>query len=186
MMYTYTWFKRLRQRYHGHAKPLLRSSMMVIPLVLLFVACTRPPHEGKLYALGQTAELDGWRVTVHSFSALPGDASRQSAHGHVFCAIEVTLENLSDQIRFFMPERQMTLADADGKSYALDHDAGVVAARSRGWTVPDGEMSIGEKAHGAAAYQIPSESRGVRWVFRSSLFPWARRLTFVLGKVPQP
>ncbi len=129
--------------------------------------------------------MDGWRVTVHNFLVLPPAEWRPPAPGHVFCAVEVTLENLSGQIRFFMPEKQMTLVDQDGTSYALDHTGGVVAARTYGWTVPDGEMSVGESAHGAATYQIPSDSGELRWLFRSSLFPWAPNLTFVLGELPQ-
>jgi hypothetical protein len=137
------------------------------------------------HAPGQPVDVDGWRVTVHRLYVLPPDQWRQAAPGHALCAVEVTLENLSDQIRFFMPEKQMTLIDQNGKSYALDHTAGVVAARTYGWTVPDGEMSPGEKAHGAATYQIPADAGQLRWLFRSSLFPWAPNLTFALGDAPQ-
>ena len=130
-------------------------------------------------------DVDGWRVTVHDLYVLPPDPWRQPAPGYVYCAVEITLENLSGQIRFFMPEKQMTLVDQDDRSYTLDHTAGVVAARTHGWTVPDGEMSLGEEAHGAATYQIPSDSGELRWLFRSSLFPRAPSLTFMLGELTQ-
>jgi hypothetical protein len=125
-------------------------------------------------------------VTVHSFTELPADDWRQPAPGHVLCAVEVRLENRSDQIRFFMPEKQMTLVDAQGRSYALDHTARVVAAKTRGWLVPEGELSVSEIAHGAAAYQIPTQAGGVRWVFRSNLFPWAPQVIVFLGEPSTP
>ncbi len=174
----------LRPRLSCFSGWLLRISV-AIALVLPCLSCTRLPGAENRYAPGQTVDLDGWRVTVHGLLVLPPDEWRQAAPGHVFCAVEVTLENLSGQIRFFMPEKQMTLLDEDGKSYTLDQSAGVVAARTHGWTVPDGEMSVGESAHGAASYQIPLDAGELRWLFRSSLFPWAPNLTFVLGEVPQ-
>ncbi len=164
--------------------PLLRVTVAIV-LMLLWSSCTRPPGTDKWYSPGQTVELDGWRVTVHDLYVLPPDQWRQPAPGYVYCAVEVTLENVSGQIRFFMPEKQMTLVDQDDNSYTLDPTAGVVAARTHGWTVPDGEMSGDEEAHGAATYQIPSDSGGLRWLFRSSLLPWAPKLTFALGELPR-
>jgi len=177
--------ERPRQPPSCHARSILGSALLGIALILLSVACAGQYTTEHLYAIGQTAEIDGWRVTVHSFSVLPADRWHQPTEGHVLCAVELTLENQSERIRFVMHEKQMTLLDGDGRAYAPDRTAALVAARLQQWLVPDGELSIGERARGAAAYQIPSEAQGVRWVFRSSLFPWARSVTFVLGKVSQ-
>jgi hypothetical protein len=150
------------------------------------MACARSPGSPQAHRIGQHVGVEGWQVTVHSFSEIPGDEWRRPTPGHIFCAVEVTVENRSDQIRFFMPERQMTLVDDQARTYSLDHAAGVVAAKAQGWLVPEGEISIGEKAHGAAAYQIPSQASGLRWVFRTSLLPWAQQVTFVLGDLARP
>jgi hypothetical protein len=160
--------------------------LITLACVLLCVACARSHSSQQLHALGDTVDVDGWRVTVHSFIELPTDDWRPPAPGHVLCAVEVRLENRSDQIRFFMPERQMTLVDAQGRSYALDHTARVVAARTRGWLVPEGEFSVSEIAHGAAAYQIPTQAGAVRWVVRSNLLPWAPQVVFALRKPCAP
>lgn len=178
--------RRLCQPPYGHAKGVLRSALLVTALLLASAACARPPASEVLWAIGQTAKVDGWRVTVHSFSALPADEWRQPASGHIFCAVELTLENSSGQIRYVMPEKQMLLIDRVGRNYALDRDAGVIAARSRQWLVPEGEFSVGEKAHGSVAYQIPNGLGKMHWSFRSNLWPWARRVTFGLGELQQP
>jgi len=128
--------------------------------------------------------LEGWGITVHNLSRLSPDQWNQPSKGHVFCIVELTLENRSGQIRYFMPEKQMFLMDGAGRVYPPDHTAGVVAARQQDWTVPDGEMSVGEIAHGAGSYEIPSDVTELRWVFRSGLFPWSPEVTFTLGGLP--
>jgi hypothetical protein len=155
-----------------------------LALVLLTMSCARSPGSPQVYAIGQTVDVDGWQLTVHSFSEMRADQWRHPAPGHVFCVVEVTLENHSERIRFFMPEKQMTVVDEGANSYALDHAAGVIAAQAYGWLVPEGEMSVGEKAHGAAAYQIASQASGLRLIFRSDLLPWAPQVSFVLGDLP--
>jgi hypothetical protein len=160
-------------------------SLLLLALVMLSCCtCAGQRDGGELFAIGQSVDVDGWRITVHSLSVLPTDEWRQPAEGQVLCAVELTLENRSNHIRFFMPEKQMVLVDSAGRAHALDHDASVMAARARQWTAPSGEMSPGEVAYGAAAYQLPAGLEA-RWVFRSSLLPWARRSTFALGAIPQ-
>jgi hypothetical protein len=169
----------------AHLALWIQAVLICGALVAMAAACARPSASGERYGLGQTAEVDGWQVTVHSFTLLASAENRQPAPGHIFCAVEVTVSNDSDTIRFFMPERQMTLRDASGIAYELDYQASVMAARSQNWTVPDGEISPGETAHGAASYQIPADARGLSWMFRSSLFPWSRTLVYDLGDAPQ-
>ena len=177
------WVKRVYERLSECANPVARAFLFGTILIALSVACARQYGTGYLFGIGQTAEVDGWQVTVHSFSVLPADPWHQAAVGQVFCAVELTLENNSGQIRFVMPEKQMILLDGNGQAYAPDRNAAVVAARSRQWIVPEGELSIGERAHGAAAYQIPGGSKGMCWIFRSNLFPWARSVAFVVGEL---
>lgn len=158
---------------------------MALALLLVCAGCAKQPAATRLYAIGETAEVAGWRVTVHSFSALPADEWRQPRPGQAFCAVELTLENASRTIRFMMPEKQ-TLLESAGHSYPPDVAATVLAQRERQWTVPEGEMDVGQQARGAVAYQIPAGSQDVHWTFRSGLLPWSPRVTFDLGTLPQP
>jgi len=167
-----------------NTKTILKNALLGMVIILLSTACAGQQATRRQYAVGETAEVNGWHITVHSFSILPTDRWHQPTEGCVFCAVELTLENHSRQIRFFMPEKQMLLVHGDRRAHSLDHSAGVLTARVLNWTVPDGEMSIGESAHGAAAYEIPSSATGLRWVFRSSLFPWSPKVTFALGELP--
>ena len=213
-----TWLRGPR---HGHATTPLGTACRLtgVEIALIFgalgvmtAACGRSPGfvgtpsrlTGEVrYGIGQTAEVDGWQVTVHRFTLLAATPvaapsvrdgvptgwstyeDRQPSPGYVFCAVEVTLENRSDTIRFFMPERQMTLRVENGTQYELDYNASVMAARSQQWIVPDGEISIGETARGAASYKVPADARGLSWVFRSSLLPGAQMVIFDLGNAPQ-
>ena len=147
-------------------------------------ACTSLPNAQQDYAVGQVVEVDEWRLTLHSLVFLPGDQWRQPDPGQTFCAVEVTLENLSRRIRYFMPERQMVMLDGTGREYTMDHRAGVVSARTRGWNAPEGAFNPEASAHGAVAYELPVEVQDLRWVFRSNLLPWAEQVGFWLGSCP--
>lgn len=162
-------------------RPACTASSIMLAALLLAVSCIRRPGTVRSYAIGETAELEGWRVTVESFSMLPPDAAFQPAAGHVLCSVELTLENASERIRFMMPEKQMRLV-CGGRTYLLDQNAAVISARLRQWMVPEGQMSPGSKAHGAASYQIPEEPEEAQWTFYAGLFPWSPRVTFALGR----
>lgn len=170
----------------------VQTTRPLVPLLWLLAAllssaaCARTALEPQVYGLGQTTTVDGWQVTVHSFSTVPGDQWRQPSEGAVFCAVELTLKNVSNRIRFIMPERQMQLLDSSGRSLSLDYHAGVMTARLRNWFVPQGAIEPGQEMHGAAAYQIRAGSSGLRWVFRSGLFPWARKVVFLIEQPLPP
>jgi len=176
--------ERLYQTQPRWMRRLVRCMLLLACVGPVAAACASLPSVEKDYAVGEAAEADGWRLTLHSLVLLPGDRWRQPDPGKVFCAVEVTLENLSRGIRYFMPERQMVLVDGAGKVFSLDHQAGVVSARTRGWTAPEGAFSAGTLAHGAVAYELPKDAQDLRWVFRSSLLPWAEHVTFWLGSCP--
>jgi len=151
---------------------------------LVLAACTGPAKTQESFAVGQTAEVDGWRITVHSFSLVEGDQWHQPADGHVFCTVELTLENASSRIRYVMAEKQVHLLDSANHALAIDREAGVMAARSRQWYPPQGEVGIGKALYGAASYEIPAYSEGLRWSFRGGLLPWSKIVVFVLGEIP--
>ena len=159
------------------------SIVALLAVALLLSCCGHSPVLRPRYAPDQTAELQGWRITVHGLTALPADPLRQPTPGHQLYAVELTLENTDQRIRYVMPERQMAILDDSGRSFAPDYIAEVVAARTQGWTVPAGEIKSGQKAYGAASYQIPDSSRELRWVFCAGLLPWAPSVVFELGEI---
>jgi Domain of unknown function (DUF4352) len=168
-------------------QPRIRAPLQVwlpLALMLALATCAKPTATQQMVAVGQTAEVEGWRITVHGLSRVEGDEWHQPADGHIFCAVELTLENASGRIRYVMAEKQMQLLDAANHPYAAGRDAGVMVARSRQWYVPQGEVGVGQVLHGAAAYEMPADARGLRWTFRASLLPWAKTVVFALGDVP--
>ncbi len=146
--------------------------------LLAVTACSRVPAESDVFGIGHSASADGWRVTVHKVVDLEGMPNRQPAMGYRFCSLVVTLENSTERIRYFMPERQMVLIDSAGQEFAPDHTAAVLAARSGWGTVPDGEMSAHEIAQGSVSYQVPLRAQRLCWELRTSLLPWGQRLSF--------
>lgn len=178
------WTKHLAPR-QIPLKKILISVWIGMILACLSTTCTKQPATEHLYAPGETVEIDGWQVTVHSFSILLPDPWHQPQEGHVFCAVELTLQNSSGQIRYIMPEKQMTLLDGNGHAYALDSRASVMAARLHNWFAPQGGFDPGQKAYGAAAYQVPANARNLRWTFRGGLLPWSRNAVFTLGDLPR-
>ncbi len=159
---------------------------LYLVLALALVACGQASTSSQTYAPGETAEVDGWKITVHGLYPVEADEWHRPATGHIFVAVELTLENTSDRIRYMMPEKQMHLLDTAGHAISTSRQAGVLAARSRQWYVPQGEVEVGEVLHGAAAFEIPADSRDLRWTCRSGLLPWARSVVFALGHIPQP
>ncbi len=155
-----------------------------LALILALAACEKPPTTQQAYAVGQPAELDGWKITVHGLSRLEGDDWHQPADGHIFCAVELTLENTTGRIRYVMAEKQTQLLDSAKHPYAASRDAGVMAARSRQWYPPQGEVGVGKVLHGATAYEIPADAQGLRWTFRTGLLPWSKTVVFALGNAP--
>jgi hypothetical protein len=157
---------------------------LLLALALVVTACGKASTTPQPLGVGETAEVDGWKITVQGLSHLEGDQWHQPATGNIFCAVELSLENSSGRIRYVMAEKQMQLLDAANHRYAADHDAGVMAARLRQWYVPQGEVGVGQVLHGAAAYQIPVDAHGLHWTFRTGLLPWSKTVVFALGDVP--
>jgi hypothetical protein len=160
-------------------------ALIALVMICLSIACRATNATETRYVIGQTAEVDGWRITVHGFTLLSAEGGHTPGRDRVFCAVEVTVANASNHIRYVMLERQMLLLDAGGHTYAVDQDAGVVAARTRQWLPPDGEFVPGWSSHGSAAYSIPVAGGEWQWVFRAGLFPWSHRVVFAIG-LPTP
>jgi hypothetical protein len=162
-----------------------RLLLVVIVLALaLCAACARSQGERRSYTVGETADIEGWSVTVNGFHQLPSDAFIHPDPGHAYCAILLTVRNQSSGVRYVMYERQMTLVDSDGKQ-APHPAAGVAAARTGGWLPPDGSFVPGEAMSGAVSYQVDSAVDHALWQFRTGLLPWSGEVTFDLGK-PTP
>lgn len=113
--------------------------------------------------------MEGWKLTVKSVRWLAADAYRKPSAGHGFLAVEITLENTTDGIRYIMPERQMLLLDPQGNELQPHPTAGVLAAREQGWLVVQGEIGPGQSVAGAVSYEAPLGLSGWRWVFRPRL-----------------
>lgn len=158
---------------------------LCVVLALALAGCRQASASPHTYAPGETAEVNGWKITVHGLAPVEADEWHQPAAGHIFVAVELTLENTSGRIRYMMPEKQMHLLDAAGHRISIGRQAGVMAARSRQWYVPQGEVQAGEVLHGAAAYEIPADSRELRWTCRGGLLPWSNSVVFALGELPQ-
>lgn len=155
--------------------------LLIMMLISLSVSCARRLPAAALVSLGDSVEAGGWRVTVQSFTALPGDPWRQPAMGNRFYAVELSVENTSGEIRYVMPERQMILQGPGGREFTLSESAGILSARQRQWLVVQGEVGAGQRLSGAASYEAPADCTACRFVFRAELSPFSEAVTFALG-----
>ncbi len=152
-------------------------------LSLFAISCSQRHNSVVLHSIGETVELEGWKVQVISFSLLSADDAFEPAPGYALCSVELAIENDTGGIRFMMPERQMQLY-CDGTTYTLDQNASIMSARLHAWMVTEGEMRPAVNAHGAASYQIPRSAEEVQWTFHSGLLPWSPTVTFALVGAP--
>lgn len=148
-----------------------RHTRLLTALLLTLVLAACSPRQPTVVNLapGATVEMEGWKLTVKSVRWLAADAYRKPSAGHGFLAVEITLENTTDGIRYIMPERQMLLLDPQGNELQPHPTAGVLAAREQGWLVVQGEIGPGQSVAGAVSYEAPLGLSGWRWVFRPRL-----------------
>ena len=76
--------ERLYQTQPRWMRRLVRCMLLLACVGPVAAACASLPSVEKDYAVGEAAEADGWRLTLHSLVLLPGDRWRQPDPGKVF------------------------------------------------------------------------------------------------------
>ena len=145
---------------------IARCFVLIWALVLSFVpVATSAPAAKQSYQVGETAELNGLKITVNEAKESAGNQSIKPEAGKHFIIINVTVENTTDKDVSMSSALQMELKDDTGQAYDLDYGATSVP----GGKNPYGNIAPGDKVRGPLGYQIPKEAKGLRWIFKDVL-----------------
>jgi len=125
-------------------------------------APTDAAAQKKTYAVGETAELNGLKVTVNEVKPVEGNQVMKPEAGKQFIVVNVTFENTTAKDVPVSSMLQMELKDDTGQAYSIDIGAMTVA----GGKQPDGTIVAGDKLRGPIGYQVPVGAKGLQWIFK--------------------
>jgi hypothetical protein len=126
-------------------------------------AAPAPALEVKdLYAVGDTAPLEPWRVQVMASQIATETELGPADEGNEFVLIDLALTNTAADAQSFSLLLQTTLEDATGVVYAIDPGASMSAIMSL-----NGTVDAAEEATGTIGFQVPAGSAGLRLVVRT-------------------
>ena len=103
----------------------------------------------KAYAVGQSAMLDGWTVTVNSAKTVQGGQYDSLKAGDVFLELDVSARNETGASQEFSSLISFKLKDATGQSYNE-------TVSSAAPTSPDGNVANGTPIRGTLTYEVPA------------------------------
>lgn len=124
------------------------------------------PAEAKdVYAVGDTADLDGIKVTLNEVTVQEPTQFFKPDPGKKFLIADVTVENTTSAEVSISSALQMDLQDDTGQTYTIDIMA-TAARNQNSEQTPDGTIPAGEKLRGNIGYQVPEDAAGLRWIYK--------------------
>jgi hypothetical protein len=142
---------------------------------------TEVPPTPTVYQLGDVIAAGDLEITVLGWQISPGKDFWKPEEGKIYLIVEVVLENKGDQSRIISPLIQMSLKDADDRSYGINMGASAVA----GTKPPEGEILPGERLRGEVGFEVPETAAGFVFVFDPDIFGTGKVLVY-LGDSPTP
>jgi hypothetical protein len=116
------------------------------------------------YAVGETAELNGIKVTLNEVKQVEGNQVFKPEAGKRFIVINATFENTTDKEVPISTLAQMELKDETGQAYTID----IGATSSVDGKQPDGMIAPGDKVRGPVGYHVPTDAKGLQWIFKEA------------------
>lgn len=151
------------------------NSSAAAPVASDAPAATEAPAVPASYAVGETAELNGLKITVNEFKEVEGTQFMQPEEGKRFLVVDVTFENTGSDAATVSSIMNMELKDDTGQSYNIDLGA---TTASEGKS-PDGTIVAGDKLRGQVGYQVPTDATGLQWIFKEAI--GSNRVVFVVA-----
>lgn len=137
------------------------------------------PVQKERYNLGDTARIERFHITVE-LGGEPKEDWGEPMSGNRFVAVDVTLNNTSDEPQEVAMMVQMIMVDSTGAQYAFDHGASWESVFAL-----NGRIPANEEREGTVIFQIPEEAEGLQFVFRTidlNTTSEAERVVFDIGK----
>lgn len=118
------------------------------------------------YKIGDTIDIEGIFLTVHSISEPTPSDTLKPADGNKFVALDITLENRTDESLTISALLSMKLKDDQNRQY----DVNILVPQLVGGSMVDGEFAAGEALRGPVGFEVPQDATGYEFVFDPSLF----------------
>jgi hypothetical protein len=115
-----------------------------------------------VYAVGDSAPLEPFVVTVSDARAVDEVDGTPAAEDMTYVLVDLSLENTGGEPQDVSMLIQMVMEDADGGAYAVDVGASVSAVMDL-----NGRIDAGERASGTIGFQIPADASEPRFIFRT-------------------
>src|SRR5688500_10064699 len=123
--------------------------------------------------VGQTGEIDGLKVTLHSVRRSTKGALGNADEGKEYVIVKLTFENTTAEEKIVSSLLQFAVRDAAGTEYNIDLFSDVQST-------PDGDIAAGGKLEGESGFQIPTTATGL--VFEYTPLLSDSKLQFKLDK----
>jgi len=137
---------------------------------------TPPVGPPQIFAIGDAAEIEGFRITVNKTRTWRGDQWNNPGEGHVWFIVESTLENTSPTASLTVWSwDNFQLVDEDGRCKGYATNVGATGTL-------DGDIAPGRRMTGEISWAVPVGTKGLELVFVTQDPLGARvQVVFALG-----
>jgi hypothetical protein len=127
---------------------------------------TAPPASGQEYAVGDTAEIGDYRLTVNQVvEIVPPSGNPQPFEGSRFVGVDVTLENTGSEDLVFSSFSMLSLTDDTAATYS----AAAGASASIEQPLVSGVIAPGQPVRGTVGFEVPEDVKDVVLMFTPTM-----------------
>lgn len=114
---------------------------------------TEEKQEEIIFGVGETAELNGVRVTMTDYSESNGSEYNKPSDGNVSLLVEFLIENNTDSE---LAVSSLVSFEAYADDYALNYSLAAVLEKETSNQL-DGQIAAGKKMKGTIGYEVPAD-----------------------------
>lgn len=114
---------------------------------------TEEKQEEIIFGVGETAELNGVRVTMTDYSESNGSEYNKPSDGNVFLLVEFLIENNTDSE---LAVSSLVSFEAYADDYSLNYSLAAVLEKETSNQL-DGQIAAGKKMKGTIGYEVPAD-----------------------------
>ncbi len=123
-------------------------------------------QEETIFQVGETAELNGVKVTMTDYLESTGSDYNKPTDGNVFILAEFEIENGTDKE---MTVSSMMSFEAYADDYALNYSVSALIEKG-GSNQLDGTIAAGKKMKGTIGYEVPADWKNVEIHFTDDVW----------------
>lgn len=118
---------------------------------------TEEKQEEIIFGVGETAELNGVRVTMTDYSESNGSEYNKPSDGNVFLLVDFLIENNTDSE---LSVSSLVSFEAYADDYALNYSLAAILEKETSNQL-DGQIAAGKKMKGTIGYEVPADWKEV-------------------------